>query len=159
MKLVEFNEQYQKINIHEIDNYILLLEVKMPSGEIESIVNPNVPEKVKYINEAYDENLRLKKFDIIHIVDFAFIKNDGQMDFGMALDQLKEGKKVARKGWNGKGIFIKLEHPKGDSKMTHPYIFIDTTGLKTDNKDALKDRVPWIASQTDMLAEDWIVIE
>lgn len=39
--------------------------------------------------------------------------------------------------------------------MTHDYIYIDTTGLQTDNPDAPKDRVPWLASQTDMLAEDW----
>ena len=43
--------------------------------------------------------------------------------------------------------------------MTHPYIFIDTTGLKSDNEFAPRDLVPWLASQTDMLAEDWQVIE
>ena len=41
--------------------------------------------------------------------------------------------------------------------MTHPYIYIDTTGLQTDNPDAPKNRVPWFASQTDMLAEDWCI--
>lgn len=78
-------------------------------------------------------------------------------DFGYALKQLKAGKKMRRKGWNGKGIFIELQRPDKYSKMTHPYIYIDTTGLKTDNPDAPKDRVPWLASQTDMLAEDWEV--
>lgn len=77
------------------------------------------------------------------------------MNFGKAIEALKNGKKVARKGWNGKGIFIELQRPDENSKMTHPYIFIDTTGLQTDNPDAPKDRVPWLASQTDMLAEDW----
>lgn len=81
------------------------------------------------------------------------------MDFGKALESLKEGKRVARKGWNGKGIFIELQRPDEHSKMTHPYIYIDTLGLQTDNPDAPKDRVPWLASQTDMLAEDWEVIE
>lgn len=81
------------------------------------------------------------------------------MNFGEALEALKAGKKVARKGWNGKGIFIELQVPDENSKMTHPYIYIDTTGLQTDNPDAPKDRVPWLASQTDMLAEDWIVVE
>ena len=80
------------------------------------------------------------------------------MNFGLAIEELKKGNKVARRGWNGKGIFIELQLPDEYSKMTHPYIFIDTTGLKTNNPDAPKDRIPWLASQTDMLAEDWYVI-
>jgi hypothetical protein len=77
------------------------------------------------------------------------------MNFGQSIESLKQGKKVARQGWNGKGIFIELQVPDTHSKMTHPYIFIDTTGLQTDNQKAPKNRVPWLASQTDMLAEDW----
>ena len=81
------------------------------------------------------------------------------MDFGQALAWLREGHKVARKGWNGKGIFLMLQVPDAHSKMTHPYIYIDTTGLQTTNPDAPKDRVPWLASQTDMLANDWVIKE
>lgn len=79
------------------------------------------------------------------------------MDFGGALDALKAGKRVRRRGWNGKGIFLELQRPDEHSKMTHPYIYIDTTGLQTDNPEAPKNRVPWLASQTDMLSEDWEV--
>jgi hypothetical protein len=90
------------------------------------------------------------------------------MNFGQALETIKQGGKVARKGWNGKGIYLGLHQvetavdargvkmptvPIGE--MTHDYIYIDTTGLQTDNPDAPKDRVPWLASQTDMLADDW----
>lgn len=78
------------------------------------------------------------------------------MNFGQAIELLKEGKRVAREGWNGKGIYIKLQRPDANSKMTQPYIYIVTTGLVTDNKAAPKGIVPWLASQTDMLAEDWI---
>lgn len=81
------------------------------------------------------------------------------MNFGQALEALKEGKKAARLGWNGKGIFIELQKPDANSKMTSPYIFIDTTGLQTDNAVAPKSRVPWLASQTDMLADDWGIVE
>jgi hypothetical protein len=77
------------------------------------------------------------------------------MNFGQALHELKAGRRVARQGWNGKGIFIELQSPDENSKMTSPYIFIDTTGLQTDNCAAPKSRVPWLASQTDMLADDW----
>ena len=86
------------------------------------------------------------------------VGKDNIMNFGQAIEQMKQGKKVARKGWNGKGIHLEIQFPDEHIKMTHPYIFIDTTGLQTDNPDAPKDRVPWIASQTDMLAEDWYVL-
>ena len=78
------------------------------------------------------------------------------MNFGQAIEELRDGQCVARAGWNGKGIFIKLQVPDQYSKMTSPYIYIDTTGLRTDNPDAPKSRVPWLASQTDMLAVDWV---
>lgn len=84
---------------------------------------------------------------------------DNTLTFGMAIIAMKNGHKVARKGWNGKGIHIELQVPDAHSKMTSPYIFIDTTGLQTDNPDAPKSRVPWLASQTDMLAEDWNIVE
>lgn len=80
------------------------------------------------------------------------------MNFGQAIEALKEKKKVARKGWNGKGIFIELQVPDEFSKMTHSYIFIDTTGLQTDNDDAPKNRVPWLPSQTDVLSDDWVIV-
>lgn len=81
------------------------------------------------------------------------------MDFGEALRAPREGRKVARAGWNGKGIHLALRVPDEHSKMTAPYIFIDTTGLQTDNSAAPKVRVPWLASQTDMLVLDWRAVE
>ncbi|WP_436697119.1 DUF2829 domain-containing protein [Lactiplantibacillus pentosus] len=89
------------------------------------------------------------------------------MNFGEALEELKQGNCVARKGWNGKGIFIKLKKGESlstpnnrfDEVMTHDFIYTDTTGLHTNNPDAPMDRVPWLASQTDMLADDWVVVE
>ena len=89
----------------------------------------------------------------------AYSKMNGTtFNFGVALEALRDGAKVARKGWNGKGIFIELQVPDKNSKMTSPYIFIDTTGLQTDNEDAPRSRVPWLASQTDMLATDWVEV-
>ena len=84
---------------------------------------------------------------------------DKKKDFGWALNALRKGKAVARKGWNGKGIYIKLQTPDVNSKMTLPYIYIVTNGLVTDNPNAPKGTVPWLASQTDMLAEDWEIVE
>ncbi|MGN0693745.1 MAG: DUF2829 domain-containing protein [Lentihominibacter sp.] len=82
-----------------------------------------------------------------------------EFGFGVALNLLKDGLRVARKGWNGKGIYIEMQRPDYDSKMTLPYIYIVTEGLITDNPASPKGVVPWLASQTDMLAEDWYVFE
>lgn len=81
------------------------------------------------------------------------------MNFGQAIEALKEGKRVARKGWNGKGIYLELQIPDEHSKMTLPYIYIVTSRLETTNPDAPRGVVPWLASQTDMLSDDWIVVE
>jgi len=78
--------------------------------------------------------------------------------FGVAIQAMKNGAKVARAGWNGKGIFIQIQFPDEHSKMSSPYIYIDTTGLDTDNEKAPKVLVPWLASQTDMLADDWEIV-
>lgn len=65
---------------------------------------------------------------------------------GWAVKQLHNGSKVARGGWNGKGMSLELEIPGENSKMTLPYVFINTADGK---------RVPWLCSQTDLLAMDW----
>jgi hypothetical protein len=70
--------------------------------------------------------------------------------FGWALDALKSGFKVARTGWNGKGMYLELQVPDAHSKMTLPYVFMKTAD---DNL------VPWLASQTDILSEDWQIVD
>ncbi len=68
------------------------------------------------------------------------------MNFSEALISLKQGKNIKRQGWNGKGMWLGLQRPDLNSKMTLPYIFMKT---------ASNDLVPWLASQTDILGEDW----
>lgn len=77
-------------------------------------------------------------------------KSNGALRFGDALVMLKAGKRVARSGWNGKDMWLKLLHPTEYVLMTLPYIYMKT---------ATNDLVPWLASQTDMLAEDWTVLD
>lgn len=79
-------------------------------------------------------------------------------NFGEVIEGLKQGASYARKGWNGKGVAISLQRPDTNSKMTQPYIYITTTHLETSNIYAPKGVVPWFASQTDMLAEDWVIV-
>jgi hypothetical protein len=78
------------------------------------------------------------------------------MDFGYALDALKEGVKVARSGWNGKGMWLLLQRPDANSKMTHPYIYIEYPEGHVAYPNG--SRVPWLASQTDLLADDWLIV-
>lgn len=72
------------------------------------------------------------------------------MDFSDALYELKSGSKIARKGWNGKGMWLNLQIPDENSKMSLPYIYMKT---------ACDNQVPWLCSQTDMLADDWQIVE
>jgi hypothetical protein len=75
--------------------------------------------------------------------------------FSVALEMLKDGEKVARTGWNGKGLWLELQRPDVNSKMTLPYVFINYPDDAANTPGA---RVPWLASQTDLLAEDWILL-
>ena len=73
------------------------------------------------------------------------------MDFGDVVKKMKYGGgRFARAGWNGKNMYIELQVPDEHSKMTLPYIYMKT---------AQGDLVPWLASQTDMLADDWMEVE
>jgi hypothetical protein len=71
------------------------------------------------------------------------------MGIGAALSAMREGLRVQRAGWNGPGQYLELQVPDAHSKMTLPYIFIHTVQ---------GDLVPWLASQTDILATDWRIV-
>lgn len=92
------------------------------------------------------------------------------MNFGQAIECLKQGKKVARKGWNGKGMYLwlmpatsvkaewckephlkELAEANGGTIEAH-----GTIRMLTADKKILTG---WLASQTDILSEDWIVVE
>ena len=79
------------------------------------------------------------------------------MSFGLAIEAMKKGKKVSRAGWNGKGMWLKLitDWNGNISSLPSDYETPPWIGMKTaDNKF-----VPWLASQTDMLADDWMIGE
>lgn len=69
-----------------------------------------------------------------------------ETNFGWAIKKLKEGVKVCRMGWNGPGQYLQLQNTVTGGEMTLPYIWINTVQ---------GDRIPWLASQSDMLATDW----
>ena len=86
-------------------------------------------------------------------------------NFSQALVQIKNGRKVARKGWNGKEMFLFLVqgstfqvnrppllgiYPEGTTISYRPHI-----DMKTVNGEV----VPWVASQSDLLEDDWFIVE
>ena len=88
-----------------------------------------------------------------------------KVNFGSAIEALKEGKRVARAGWNGNGMFLFLVAGSNFIVNREPLLSIMGEGAQVtyrphiDMKDAEGKVVPWLASQTDMLAEDWQIVE
>ena len=87
------------------------------------------------------------------------------MDFGNAVRELKCGNKVARAGWNGKGMFLFLV-PGSVFKVNRPPllgIYPEGTEVRycphIDMKTADGSVVPWLASQSDVLSDDWVLVE
>lgn len=77
------------------------------------------------------------------------------VSFSVALDAVKQGKSIARSGWNGKGMQVKAQIPDEFSKMTLPYLYIEYPANAPNTPGA---RCPWLASQTDLMSEDWIIL-
>lgn len=71
------------------------------------------------------------------------------MKIGQAIEEMESGNCVAREGWYGKGMWLALQVPDAHSKMQRPYIYM---------RDAQGLLVPWLASQTDLLADDYVVV-
>jgi hypothetical protein len=87
------------------------------------------------------------------------------MNFGEALSLVKAGGKIAREGWNGTRMFVFLV-PGSHFIVNRPpllSIYPEGTGIEyrphLDMKTAQGDVVPWVASQTDLLADDWVSVQ
>lgn len=79
------------------------------------------------------------------------------MTFGLAIEALKKGEYVARKGWNGKEMYLFLAHGENIQKCVGiPDKCVDVICMKTAQDTVV---FGWLASQTDMLSEDWKIIE
>lgn len=243
MKKSELFRKHQELVNAGNEVLCISLNIHMPGGEEEIIINPNVEEKLAYIDKTYNDDLVHANCADIYItgVDFTtsldgmffddalqHMKNgakvklpswggywywddqkktvmmhtkDGEeldiretdrveytlenllsdewiiadeencpqlggeaaFSFGEAIKYLKRGHRVARKGWNGKGMWIGLVEADN-------YIIQLPVGAEEDTEEGevegllpwigmyTADRrfVPWLASQTDMLANDWI---
>ena len=84
-----------------------------------------------------------------------------KLNFGEAIAALKSGKLVAREGWNGKGMWLILIAGEAVAQAIadrygdgNAIPVLDAIYMKT----ATGELVPWLASQTDVLAEDWVEV-
>lgn len=106
-----------------------------------------------------------------HVFEAAYRPTDG-MTFGLAIEALKRGERVARAGWNGRGMWLSLscaetrEIPAENFWSPHNRAHAESQGgtakvlpsitMKTATGEIL---MGWLASQTDMLAEDWEIVD
>lgn len=97
------------------------------------------------------------------VFEAAYRATDG-MNFGLAIEAAKMGKRIARKGWNGKGMFLFLAtdiefHTEADLSCVSDLegdLTLPAFVMKTADDHFC---VGWLASQTDMLADDWKIVE
>lgn len=84
------------------------------------------------------------------------------LNFSEALIGIKNGHKLARSGWNGSGMYIMAQFPDENSKNNVPYIYmicpIGSTKQFGGISNIEEKRIPWLCSQTDMFADDWIML-
>ena len=86
------------------------------------------------------------------------------MTFSEALEEIKKGNRVSRSGWNGKGMFLFLVSGSTFTVNREPLLSILGEGATVnyhahiDMKTADGQIVPWLCSQTDMLADDWCLV-
>lgn len=101
----------------------------------------------------------------IRLMTVKFIYLDQQYTFGEALALLKDGKRVARLGWNGKGMFLFLVNGSHFKVNRPPLLGIYPEGTEIsyrphiDMRTANGEIVPWVASQSDLIEEDWVLHE
>lgn len=159
MKKAELMKRYEEVK-DKADCIVLFIH--MPGGETETITNPMVAKKIAYVDKTYNDELIHANCKDIYIEDAVFCLKDDTYDFGTAIGFLKEGMKVAREGWNGKGQYIQLASDISyrtpdkvvvncdhDAIGNKAIAFVGTSGVQ----------MGWLASQADMLAEDWVIVE
>lgn len=110
-------------------------------------------------NITHDSNGGLN--GVISRIISSYVTEEG-MSFGQAIEAAKQGKKIARSGWNGKNQYVELaycisykNHAAEVVNANHCNIgnkalaFVGTSGVQ----------LGWLASQADMLADDWRIVE
>lgn len=164
VSMKKFLNDYEKYK--DSEDLAINLYIHMPDNSTEIIFNSEGHNKIEYIKKTYDDNMVHKNSDQIWITGYEFFSSRIlEYGFNIALNIIKRGKRVARKGWNGKNMFIYYV-PEGNYKPTTKVAAkncINENGLVPYGayiamKTVDGTVVPWLASQTDMLAEDWYTV-
>lgn len=134
---------------HEFDKrhgYVTDGEPDWPDGDGYISINAESGAETWREKELFEENYR---------------RVDG-MSFGLAIEAMKKGKRMARAGWNGKGMWLTFVQP-GQWQVSTEVPGMEDQDLLTaawiGMKTADSKFVPWLPSQTDMLADDWQIVE
>lgn len=137
----------------------VILYIHMPTGELETLINPNVEEKMKYIDRTYSDELVHANCKDIYIEQYIFCTESDYYDFGWALERMKEGCSVARNGWNGRNQYVRMVEPYTDPafKLIENEKIDGTLMPFFAIKNAQNGFIPWVPSTGDLIADDWYV--
>ena len=126
---------------------------KITEKQWEEILQQSQPKRTGELSK-HDDYVKAVKDYKKNMNKKQYVKNterSSYMTFSKVLDMMKKYRqdnlRFRRIGWNGKDMYITLQCPDENSKMTQPYIYMKT---------ADGNLVPWVASQTDLLSEDWV---
>lgn len=168
MKKSELLEEYQELIKAGTKIEEIVLSIHMPTGETETICNPNVDAKIDYLKNAYDDDLILMTNEAIYIEDVMFIKEAELKDlsFSSVLPIITTTReRFARRNWNGPNQYIYYvpagrydavtdaakEIADEDGKVNYrPYLALKTV----DGSIAT-----WVPSISDLFANDWYIVK
>ena len=127
---------------------------------------PSDDNKIEALAEKSKSEDLLAVSAVNQTVDSQEQHQEPTMDFGYAVKMMKNGKRVSRIGWNGKGMFLYYvpENKYPASRNEHGTMIgvfendMVPYGAYIAMKTAQNNVVPWLASQTDVLAEDWVIV-
>ena len=134
---------------------LIVRAVPMTRESVEELLNRNIGYKqtgdgyfVEYA-DGYQSWSPRDRFDKVY-------RCTNLLTFGLALEALRKGNRVARSGWNSKGMWLTLEGPNERREMALPCIYLHDPNHSVNTPSA---RMAWAASQADILAEDWQILE
>lgn len=125
--------------------------------------NELIPRSMKLVEEGYKVRYQdgYESFSPKAVFEEAYQETDC-LSFGLAIEAAKKGKKIARRGWNGKNQYVELAERISYENAVHEVINAnhEVIGNKALAFVGTSDvQLGWLASQADMLADDWMIVE
>jgi hypothetical protein len=152
------SRRQHNIRKDEMDTYIgtqVVRAVPMTRESVEELLNRNIGCKqagdgyfVQY-DDGYQSWISKEGFNKVY-------RRTNLLTLGLAIEALLKGSKIARSGWKNKGMWLTLEVPDERRGMTLPCICLHDPNQAVDTPNAC---IAWVASQADILAEDWQIVE